>query len=144
MARARLLLRADERYELVLLYQNYPTQRLVELLNDTESVIPEQLYDYLPYIEGQLQVALFKALDDYNKGTERSKKRRPEYFKRFVDEVSKNHIEQTCMRMNAAINRVEGKGSVGPTKANRELYDTLLQVKEGHDLLQLKLKELER
>lgn len=144
MARARLLLRADERYELVLLFKDYPTQRLIEMMNEPDSIIPETLFDYIPYIEGQLQVALFRALDEYNKGTERSKKRRPEYFKRFVDEVSKNHIEQTCMEMNASINRVEGSSSVGPTKANKELYDRLQLVKEGHDLLQLKLKEIER
>lgn len=144
MARARLLLRADERYELVELFYFYPSTRLLEMLNDDSEIIPEKLHDYIPYIESQLQVALFKALDEYNKGTERSKKRRPQYFKRFVDEVSKNHISNEVMKMNACIKRVEKGSSLKPTKADKALYKKLQLVKEGQDILELKLEELER
>lgn len=144
MARARLLLRADERYELVRLFSNYTSQRLIEMVNGEESIIPEKLYDYLPYIESQIQVALFKALDEYNKGTERSKRKRPQYFKRYVDEVSKNHITKTVMNMNAAISRHEGRASVRPSKSDKQLYETLQLTAEGHDLLELKLEELEK
>ena len=138
------ILRTDEKYALAALFYNYPSTRLWEMINDESEPIPEHLHDYLPYIESQLQVALFKALDEYNKGTERSKKRRPQYFKRFVDEVSKNHIKKVVMQMSASITRTEGRNSSNPTKADTQLYKKLQLIKKGQNPLEAILSELER
>lgn len=139
MAKARMLLSAQERYALLLQFSSYPYHRLTELID--MGVLQEPLFPYFPYIEGQLLVALMKGLDDYNKGTERTKRKRPEYFKHYVDEVSLNHINQTVLEINAALSRMDGKSSRKPLESDKRLYALLKQVEAGQNLYDIAIDE---
>ena len=142
MARAKILLRDDERDELIRLFTTYPQQRIMELLLEEESIIPEKLHDYLPYIEGQIHVALIRSIDEYNKSAEKSKSTRPRNFKRYADAASENQVKRTVQKMSAAIARVEGNASRNPLKADKELYEELQLVAQGYALLQSRLDEI--
>lgn len=142
MTRTRTLLSLAEKEELILWFYDYPTKRLVELIYDEESLIEDWHTDYLPYLESQLYVALFRAVDTYNKGTEFSRSRRPRYFKSFVDKISKEHIKDVVIEMNAAFSRVEGTASRMPLKEDKELYDKLKRLHDGQSLLNQKKEEI--
>lgn len=141
MARAKILLTIDERYELVQLFSTYPQLRLTHYIE--EDIVPEKLYPYLPYIESQIHVALIRSIDEYNKGAERSRRTRPRNFKRFADKVCDNYIEKVIMKMNASISRVEGNASRKPLREDKELYKTLTAIRNGEDLLVKRLDEIE-
>lgn len=136
MSRTRRLLSVDERYELMLWFYDYPSKRLVELMQEEDSYIEDWHTEYLPYIESQLYVSLLRAIDGYNKGSEFSRARRPRYFKSYVDKISKEHIKDITLEMNAAFARVEGTASRKPLKADKELYDKLHRLKDGETLLE--------
>lgn len=133
MPKAKLFLRNDERQDLALLFYQYPTKRLYELIE--ADVVPADLLPYIPYVEGQINVTLMRALEEYDKNNERSKRKRPLYFKKYLDKASEAHITAVVLQMRAAIARVEGKASRSALKADKELYANLEAIAEGHDLL---------
>lgn len=133
MPKAKLFLRDDERQELALLFYRYPTQRLYELIED--KVVPDDMLPYIPYIEGQINVTLMRALAEYDKNNERSKRKRPLYFKKYLDKASESHIATVVLQMRAAIARVEGRASRSALKADKELYANLESIAQGNDLL---------
>lgn len=143
MAKVRVLLTPDEKYELVMLFYEYPNQRLVELLQEEESYIEDRHLPYIAYLESVLHTSLLKAADNYNKGSEYSKNKRPLYFKKSLDKISKNDLASATLKINAALSRMNGSASRKPLKSDKALYKKLQLIKEGKDLLELKLEEIE-
>lgn len=141
MPKAKLFLRFDEKYALSALFYDYPVKRLFELMDS--GVIPENMTRYTPYLESQLFVALTKSLDEYDKNSERHRRKRALYFKKFADKVSESHMETTVMNIRAAIARVEGTSSRTPLRADKELYALLKVIEKGEHPLDTILSEFE-
>lgn len=144
MSRVKRLLSTEERYELMLLFHDYPSRRLIELIQEEDSVIEDWHLEYVSYLEGELYSALLKSIDEYSKGSEFSLKRRPVYFERLANRITKEHIKDVTLRMNAAFSRVEGRASRRPLKADVKLYEQLNGIKEGQSLLDQALDKLDK
>lgn len=143
MARVREYLEVSEQIELARMFYHYPAEKLVEYVQDEDSYIEEKHMDYLPYLESVLYSSLYKAIDNYNKGSEYSLRRRPAYFKSYLDKTMKEDIKEETLNINAAISRVEGTASRKPLKSDKEFYKLLQDIKDGKTLLEMKLKEAE-
>lgn len=143
MPRAKQYLNPEEKHDLLVLFKNYPSQRLEKMIEKGD-IIKDRHLEYKDYLEREMLASMYRAVELYDKNNERSKAKRPLFFKRLADNVTEKDMKEVTLKINAAIARVEGTASRKPLKADKEFYALLQRIKNGHDILEDIFVELEK